>query len=117
MGQEDLKQWANQEAGRIEQERKEYMKEKGYEDFYKLVKGENMIELDTSAVPRDWEGEFGLQKIFRIKVAGKPYDLPVKQTSPVYRMIVKALSENKTKLKILRSGEGPKTTYELLDAA
>jgi len=115
MEQTNIKEWASKEAERIEEERKKKLQEKGYREFYTWRRGENKFEVTSNEEPRVLEGQYGLQKVFRIRAEDKDLDLPVNLRSPVYRMVVQGISSGKMNFNILKSGEGTAVRYELIE--
>jgi hypothetical protein len=113
---EQTKLWAKSESERLDQERQQRMKDKGYRDFFNWKKGENRFEIVLHEPTREIEGKYGKQIIFAAKSEGMIYDLAINVKSPAYRIVVNGLAESKTKFNILKSGEGKETKYELLEA-
>ena len=98
----DIKSFASAELEALEKEREKFLKEKGYAPFFKFEEGMTEIEVLPVAV-RDNKVYAG-QKIFRIKVQDKEYDLSVPTKNPLYSKILKKLSEGITKMQVVRAG-------------
>ena len=104
----DIKSFASAELEALEAEKQKFLKEKGYAPFYKFEEGATDIEVLPLPV-RDNKVYAG-QKIFRIKVQDKEYDLSVPTKNPLYSKILKKLSEGITKMQVLRVGLGKNDT-------
>lgn len=104
----DLKSFASQELEQLEKEKEEFLKEKGYAPFYKFEEGATDIEILNKPI-RD-NPTFAGQKILRIKVADKEYDLSVPVRNPLYKKILENLKGGISKMQILRVGLGKMDT-------
>ena len=113
---EQTKSWAQKEIERLDQERAQKRKEKGYRDFYNWRKGENHFQVILSEPTREIDGKYGKLKIFAAKAGDGIFDLAVNVNSQAYRIVVDGLANGKTRFNILKSGEGKETRYELLEA-
>jgi hypothetical protein len=102
---DEMNQFLDDETSRIEKERAERMEGKDYKTFWKASVGENHVVF-LKQVPR--VGQYG--KIFRISVNGTDYDFTIKETSPLYREIIKNLKAGRYNLKIIRIGTGKTDT-------
>jgi len=112
---EQTKIWATEESKRLDDERAQKMKDRGYREFYSWKKGENRFRIITAEPRREIEGKYGKQMIFAATTGKEPIDLAVNVRSPVYRMIVNGLAEGKSEFNILKSGDGKETRYEQLE--
>ena len=112
-----LQPWFAAEKAKLDAEQKESLAKAGLKPFIKISRGENIVEiLSPKTPPRDFNGEYGNRKIFRVRQNGNEYDWGVNPRSPVFREIVTALSEGKTVLTILREGSGKEVRDVLLKA-
>jgi hypothetical protein len=116
MGKKKAQNWIEERKAKADAERKAQLKEKGFAEFFKLPVGETTIEVMTDIEPREREGNFGTQCIFRIKVGKDTNDLSVALRSPLYRFLLDNLSKGKTKFTIVRTGEGKSTKYDIKKA-
>jgi len=115
--QTNMTSWAQDEVKKLDQERADKRKEKGYREFYNWRKGENKFQIIVSEPMREIDGKFGKQKIFAAKAGEETVDLAINVKSPVYRIVLRGVAEGKTKFNILKSGDGKDTKYELLEVS
>jgi len=108
-----LEQFFENEVKRIETERKEALKEKGYNQLFKIPKGETKLTV-VYATPRILEGNFGNQRVFKIKVGKEDYDLALSEKSPLYRFVILSLGGAKKNIdvRVTRVGDGKNTRYD-----
>ena len=114
--QTNITAWAMTENNRLDEEHKKAMKEKGQSPFYEWRNGDNRFTINSAVQLRDKQGDYGAQKIFQITANDEVFDMSVNIKSPLYRMIVKGLSDGKFQFNINKSGQGLKVRYELLEA-
>jgi hypothetical protein len=104
----DNMNWIDEELNEIEKRRQEILEQKDMKPFLKLEIGENIVEFSTEK-PRD-NPRFAGRKVFRVKKDGEEYDFSVSVNSTLYRDILRYLKQGKTKLKIVRVGQGRNDT-------
>jgi hypothetical protein len=117
--QQALRQYITMKQQVIITERARAMNERGMKDFYKFEEGTTEFILEP-VIPRERDGNFGKQSIFRIKVGGTEYDWSINHKSPVYRQIIGDGLKDKgfllaapVKAKLVKVGEGQKTRMTL----
>ncbi len=99
----------------VNQERKAALKAEGKAEFLTIPEGVTIVNIDTTVAVREIDGDFGKRKIFRAKVKGDDYDLPV--SFSLAKKILKTMTEDKTtKIQIIRAGEGKQTRYSVKKA-
>jgi len=98
----------------IIEERKKALKEKGYNELLVLGKGENKVELLPSKNYRIVKTKFGERVVFPVKQGKAEYDLMASKKSPLLRGILSCLKSKQYKIKILKTGEGQQTRYDIL---
>lgn len=111
-----LPKWISREKERIEKEREQRLREKGFERLFNVPVGETKITVDLSVEPREVETRYGKRVVLRINVEGEPYDLMVNPASPLFRDIIDVLSSGQTTMTIVRSGRGRSTRYSIKEA-
>jgi len=106
---EEFNEFIESESARMNEERKEAVKAKGYGEIIKASVGENHFEF-VKEVPREGTGILAGKKIFKVIVNGKQYDYVVNPRSSQYRDILTNLRQGKTKLRLIRTGTGKTDT-------
>ena len=99
---------------RFDADRKKAIEDKGLVDFWKLPKGTTEFEVRPEPV-RTVQSKFGERLGFAITVDGEDKELVVNRKCPLAREIIEGLIGGKTSFKVLRSGSGLDTRYELLE--
>jgi hypothetical protein len=110
MGKKELQEYVQKQKAELEKRKQARMKEKGYKDFYSFEEGETPFKL-CPVIPRERQGNFGLQNVFRIEIEGKEYDFSVNVISPVFKSLVYELDglTAPKALRMTRVGVGQKT--------
>jgi hypothetical protein len=101
------------ERKRIEAEKKEKFKEKGFHPFFKIPIGKTVIEVAQKGKPRERDSSYGRQALFDIVVKGKPMTISVNKASPLFRELVEGLLLGQRKYNIYRAGKNRQTRYTL----
>jgi hypothetical protein len=115
MENKELQKYIAAQKENLDKQRHDAMEKKGYKDFYTFEEGETAFILHP-VIPREKQGMYGLQSVFRISVEGHEYDFSVNQKSPVFRQLIE-LMDNMTdalKLRITRVGVGKATKMTVL---
>jgi hypothetical protein len=113
--EKNLESWVSQEATEIEKERKRMMEERGMHELFVLKKGENSFSVDVKISPRTQLTKFGERTVLCVKDAeGEVKDLMLSRKSSLYRIILRELNAGRNQFRILRSGEGRESKFELL---
>lgn len=117
--QQRLRDYVTGQQEQIRFDRQKAMADRGMKDFYKFEEGTTEFLLEPT-IPRERDGTFGKQSIFRIKVGGIEYDWSINHKSPVYRQIIGDGVKDKgfllqapMKAKLVKVGEGQKTRMTL----
>jgi hypothetical protein len=111
MGKEKATNWINKRLDEANMRRKEALDKKGFKEFFTCPVGETTLEIKAEVEPREKDGDYGTQAIFRIVVDKTEKDFSVGLKSPLYRVILEALSKGKSKFTIVRTGEKKETRY------
>lgn len=98
------------------------MEGKGFKEFYKLsTKGVHEFEVEVPVAIREGKNLNGeAQGILAIKnvvgqEVGKQFDLGINKKNPFYYQLLKAIKSGQSKFKIMTSGEGKGTRFEILN--
>ena len=106
--------WVDDEAKRLDTERKKRRDELGMKAFYKFEQGENPLEFNASVPPKPLEGgKYGDQVALEVKVNGVEYIVATKPTGVLYELIINQLKKGKTKMTIIRMGESKNTRWSV----
>jgi hypothetical protein len=108
---QNISEFAKEEQKRLDVEKSKRLEEKGYEEFYHIPEGQTEISF-LNQLPRV-NSTYPDRQIFRISVSDKSYDLSVNVNSPLYRDIIRHLSQGQSNLKVLRLGTGKDTRYKV----
>ncbi len=113
-----LSDFLGMETERLDRVRNDQMESKGYKEFWKPGKGVHDVSL-LARIPRSTSGKFGPRMAFRIyeKAEKTEFDWSINPLSPLYRELINALKGSKGKsveLKVMKSGEGLSTRWELV---
>lgn len=107
---EKIDKWVEEEEAKEKEQRKQRFEEKGYKEFAKLGIGETTLTV-LPVLPRQQEGNFGLQNIYRVKIGKDEYDLGTKTGSPLNKILRNALKEAPKKIVVVKAGEGKSTRW------
>lgn len=112
MTDKQLAKWVEAEKVREAKQRSDYMEMHDMKEFWKAEVGTNNITL-LPAIPRATKSSFGEKQAFRIEVDGKKYDWNINPKSPMYRQLVALLMAAPVAVKVIRTGSGKTTRYDL----
>ena len=110
---DELTKWVKTEQGRIEKERKDFMKKHDMKQFFRPPKGSIDVVL-LPKVPRAIKGDYGTRQAFRVGIGGTEFDWPVNPRSPIYRDLVEHLGDAPVAFELIRTGEGKQTRYDVV---
>jgi hypothetical protein len=106
-------EWLEKEAKRMQELKQQMREEKGIKDLLSLKKGENLITIDKSQVPKFVTTKYGDRYVF---VLEQPQNLNFMCSVYLYAEILQFITKNKTyTIKLLRSGEGKETKIEIIN--
>jgi len=107
----DMKNWLKTEQERLEKERAEILKEKGYEQLFRFPVGETRISV-LMTQPRIQEGRGGRNfAVFEVEVDGKKVQTGVNLVSPMYREFINRMASGDVEFSVIRTGMGLDTRY------
>ena len=105
--------WINQESEILELEKQENMEKFGNVTYWKIPIGSTDITVDTATPVKD--NNFPDKKELHILIEGEEKIWTINRKSPMYREIIHALKEGKTKFKVIRVGSTVSDTkYDLV---
>ena len=107
----NMEDWLKKEKERIEKEREEILKEKGYEKLFRFPVGETKVKL-VMAQPKVQEGRSGRKfAVFDIEVNGEKVQTGINLVSPMYREFINRMAEGTLEFSVIRTGTGLDTRY------
>ena len=110
-----LDPWIVEELKRLEQQRVQKLREKGKNPYLKLPKGISEIKI-LPEVPLKRLNNYGREVAdFQVIYNGETYTWSISTNSPLYRKILERLQNHAYVLKIIKSGEGKLTRYDIME--
>ena len=107
--------WINRESEILELEQKEFNENSGNVSYWKIPQGATDITVDTTTPVKD--SNFPDKKELHIFVNDEEKIWTISRKSPMYREVIHALKEGKTKFKVIRIGStASDTRYDLVVA-
>ena len=107
-----MQDWINQEAEILELEQKEFNENSGNVSYWKIPQGATDIVVDTTTPVKD--SNFPDKKELHIFVNDEEKIWTISRKSPMYREVIHALKDGKTRFKVIRVGTDAKNTrYDL----
>ena len=104
--------WINQESEQLELEQKEFNENSGNVSYWKIPQGSTDIVVDTTTPVKD--SNFPDKKELHIFVNDEEKIWTISRKSPMYREVIHALKDGKTRFKVIRVGTDAKNTrYDL----
>jgi len=104
-------EWAQKELEQIDNEEKQRREELGFKDIYNFKKGENKL-LFLPVEKRIVETKYGQKYVLSVEHEGREYDVFMGRV--LYHQVLKAIVDGKNPMRILKTGEGKETRYEIL---
>jgi len=112
---EKIDEWTNQELKTINEQRVQKLREKGKNPFLQLPKGVSEVKI-IPEIPQKRVNNFGREVAdFTVEYQGERYTWSVSTNSPLYREILERLQNHAYILKVIRSGEGKLTRYDIME--
>jgi len=110
-----LDTWTAEELKRLEQQRVQKLREKGKNPYLKLPKGISEIKI-LPQIPFKRINNFGREVAdFQVMYNGETYTWSISTNSPLYRKVLERLQNHAYTLKVIRSGEGKLTRYDIME--
>ena len=107
-----MSDWINQESEILELEQKEFNENSGNVSYWKIPVGSTEITVDTATPVKD--SNFPDKKELHIFIDGTEMIWTINRKSPMYREVIHALKDGKTRFKVIRVGTDAKNTrYDL----
>ena len=108
-----MSDWINQESEILELEQKEFNENSGNVSYWKIPQGATDITVDTATPVKD--SNFPDKKELHIFIDGTEMIWTISRKSPMYREVIHALKDGKTKFKVIRIGTtASDTRYDLV---
>ena len=112
---EKIDEWTNQELKTINEQRVQRLREKGKNPFLQLPKGVSEVKI-IPEIPVKRMNNFGKEVAdFTVEYQNEKYTWSISTNSPLYRKVLERLQNHAYTLKIIKSGEGKTTRYDLLE--
>ena len=110
-----LDAWSSEELKTINEQRVQKLREKGKNPFLQLPKGVSEIKI-VPEIPQKRVNNFGREVAdFTVEYQGEKYTWSVSTNSPLYREILERLQNHVYTIKVIRSGEGKLTRYDIME--
>ena len=84
---------------------------KGYDGYFNLSQGENLVSIDLSVEPKTTQGQYGKRYNYTVIINGKKFIMSV--SGMLDKLINFSLMTGKTDMCIIRIGEGKATRYSI----
>jgi len=112
---EKIDTWSSEELKKINEQRIQKLREKGKNPYLKLPKGVSEIKV-LPEIPAKRVNNFGKEVAdFTVEYQGEKYTWSVPTNSPLYRKVLERLQNHAYTIKVIKSGEGKTTRYDLLE--
>jgi len=112
---EKIDTWSSEELKKINEQRIQRLREKGKNPYLKLPKGVSEIKV-LPEIPTKRTNNFGKEVAdFTVEYQNEKYTWSVATNSPLYRKVLERLQNHAYILKVIKSGEGKTTRYDIME--